>query len=1020
MKYSSKSTAVMGLALVAGLSLHSPARGESGVTDKLSGNELIVASKLDGASALDFSTRIGTQVEGQLLVDAIRKQLYYNEADSVSAEAEDPQGGVYSRDNAAFRYLDLMYSLDGTSEEVINSYLSSVSPKEFSDLYGDPERARTSVAEALIYEQLELYPTNLELQQSLLDLYYDRAVAEIVHANIALDKALSSRLNGELAAIEIEHVGNAFTLLNSAFVEYVALVENTPTYLQQLTSSRGQVSPRYYDSITNTQNDVAPAGVLPGEYKDITLLYQLMSNLAAVKVQQAGLLIESDQLNSSLSTQMIDEILSLQNTLVAKEAELRTLFSGTDFTEVSSHSGLPQAVEQWHFQLDQLENAMSWLAGDTNFLGMSKLAVPHGFSSDTHFDAFNILSEFLDREDTGFIVRAESNLAAAKLDYDNYLHNAQALTDAYIGRHELSSNKLYSLLGARFPSSCYEKNCVDITSEARDNSEVAAWSRNVESVQNSITLSLQRLDNRLAKIELEVERLAQDAGVADGFEKIVVDYHSQQSSLGQQINRIRQKQEVFNSHSVLFESLSIAAQNYMSSSWDAVGELSDRLVAVNNSIDTLDDFTLPEAANVTLAAEHRASLYDSSGKILQAGSQYRLESLWLEVNAIVLELAQSEATLVQEAKRLSVILNQAKSLIAVATSDAPMAAQRYFADLIYSRRITETALKATSDFDRAQQWLFYTAEALEYKWQKPFAVRDVDISKGSVFHLRSAGDMWDFYGKMMDFDSPGIATSHQERDVFSIKEDVFGYRDSINGREQTYLHPDPNQQNGPRLSAREAFQEQLKLLARTFGSDTWVTIEFSTVKEPVRSDLFTGPIISEVDGESCIAVAGAYGDKIETVELNIPILYSTSGEVQTPAYLTYGGASVVRDSLPGNEVITDEGAAGVEGEFNTYSALFWDAAGLSQLAAVRNSYRVPMSAALDVFGSGAGSINTVTNKFKERSVAATGWRLSFLLEDIYGSVVDVEAIRDVELIFEHRFKASNYSSCAGGDPSGPL
>ncbi|MFA0811531.1 hypothetical protein [Microbulbifer epialgicus] len=315
---------------------------------------------------------------------------------------------------------------------------------------------------------------------------------------------------------------------------------------------------------------------------------------------------------------------------------------------------------------------------------------------------------------------------------------------------------------------------------------------------------------------------------------------------------------------------------------------------------------------------------------------------------------------------------------------------------------------------------FYTVEALEYKWQSPFVIRELNISKESVFHLRNAGDMWVLYGKMMDFDWPGVATSHQGTDIFSIKEDVFGYKDNIYGIKQTYLHPDPNQQNGPRLSAQEALQEKLKLLARTFGYETWLTIEFSTVKETVRSDLFTGPIISEAGGPSCIAAGGAYGDKIETVGLNIPILYSTSGEVQTPAYLTYGGASVVRDSLPGNEIITDEGTAGVEGEFNTYSALFWDAAGLSQLAAVSNSYRVPMSAALDLFGTGQGSINSVTQSFKERSVAATGWRLSFLLEDYLGPVVDVEAIRDVELIFGHRFKSSNYSTCTGGGPSGPL
>jgi hypothetical protein len=79
-----------------------------------------------------------------------------------------------------------------------------------------------------------------------------------------------------------------------------------------------------------------------------------------------------------------------------------------------------------------------------------------------------------------------------------------------------------------------------------------------------------------------------------------------------------------------------------------------------------------------------------------------------------------------------------------------------------------------------------------------------------------------------------------------------------------------------------------------------------------------------------------------------------------------------------------------------------------------------MSANLDVLNSGTGSNSTITSAFKERSVAATGWRLSLKLADRYGSLVDLNAVKDVELIFNHRFKPRNVDSCGGDDGTGPL
>ncbi|WP_444924096.1 hypothetical protein ACJJH9_01780 [Microbulbifer sp. DLAB2-AF] len=1012
-----KPALVAGLAFITGVSVN-----VSASTQLINGTNLeksihLASEKLKDLNLVETTQSMNLPAEVSILGEAIRKQLYFNEADPVTPDEEVPAEDTYSRDRAAFRYLDLMYSLDDNSGSVINKYISGTSPADFSSLFDTAERNRVSDVEAQLYEQLRQYPANESLQNTLLDLYYDRAVAEIVQANIALDKALASRLNDEVIAVEIGYVNEAYELLSTAFQQYIALLESTPVYLQQWAGSRGEISPRYYDPSTGMLKDVAPSTSLSSEYKDIAMLYQLMEKLASVKVQQVRLAIMSGVEGSSSSAELIEEVNALHSNLTFSESALRALFPEIDFTQLSLDTGLPQAVTVLRAKLFELEVSKSWFKNDSNFLGVAWGAIPQGFGRDA--DTFNALIESVGGEN-GKIVKAQESHLSAKAGFDGYQHRPSFLAQELVDRNQELRKKLTRTLGVTFPVGCYEVSCGKSYSLSRADNNLFSWRRNANSVQTSLKRNLDRLGENLHTIESEVKLLALNAGVNDGLTKIRLDYGPQQTSLAQRIEEIRVANEGFNSRIALFGSLVSAIDDYYKGSWIDVDSLLVQVKEVEKTIGLLGDFEQLSIMNATLAAELRANMLDSTGNMLTDGDLSRLQNLWLEINSIAFEVAQAEMALLEESKRLPVILNKAKVAIAQFINEKPDLAFRHYPNLVNSRRSIAALMEYENDYKIAQQWLFHAVSALENKWQHKSFEKASGISKEAVFRLRSINDLWAFHEKMLKLKSR-IVIPETYKDTFSIREDVFGYKDFINGVQQTYLHPDPNKQNGLRLSAIEAFREKLRLISQSLGDEKYVTIEFSTVKERASVNFFNGPIISGWGTDSaCIAVGGSYSDKIKTVELSIPVSYDVSGELETPAYLTYGGAGVYREDTPGTDIVNDAGDFGVEGELNSYSVSFWDITGNSYVTPFGTAQSIWMKAGLSLFGNDPSSGNTVTNVFNGQNVAATGWRLSFLLEDIYGKVVDINAINDVELIFEHNARSRNYSDCTEDSQGGPL
>lgn len=120
--------------------------------------------------------------QGGLLAGYARGSLYYPDAKSPQSFADPNQ--------AAFRYKHLLYG-------AANGQLQPRYP-EMASLYGPAERALAAAVESELLKGLSATPTDPGLGNLLLDLYYDRTVAETILARETLTAADRARFGSSI------------------------------------------------------------------------------------------------------------------------------------------------------------------------------------------------------------------------------------------------------------------------------------------------------------------------------------------------------------------------------------------------------------------------------------------------------------------------------------------------------------------------------------------------------------------------------------------------------------------------------------------------------------------------------------------------------------------------------------------------------------------------------------------------------------------------------------------------------
>jgi hypothetical protein len=957
---------------------------------------------------------------------ALRKKLYYPEAEDI--DGDKPEHGQFDRDKAAFRYLDLMYEFNSDAQIVVSDYFNgdgAVGNRDFTELYDDAERARVDEVLAQLSENLtNAYDEILanepnattrftNSKQLLLDVFYDRAVAEMVLANQDLDESRISRLREEGAWTELSRIEDAHQHFYIALMNYSDLFIQSqydyPFLIEEQVTSRKQNSPRYWQDgfAYNVVNDASSN--LLSEYKDLILYFDLASKVLNSKVKAIELRVHDIATTQPQLDLMEQDIFALRSEIEAWTNALQGRLPNTVFSEIASIE-FKKAMDRYTQSLDAVETVVSWVNGETNILGLgddSLIIVNGGYGIDGSltYNSYDAIVGLLigDGNKKGYLTIAKEDFQEAVISYENYRHNQDQLASQYNDRNINMNNSLISLIGWSVPTGCYE-NCVIADPEAVSGSEISLQIRRLEQAQIDIETAATRLENLEVDIR-EMVRVEQiRTNINDLINETILDYGEEQASIQYKIGKIQQKLAKARKRSGLFGSavkLITSPENAFETLANAAGDLH----VANAEIRAAKDLGQLQALSTQLAAAERVQINELYSEIRDAEFASQIRSRLRDVALLELDIERTASVAEQEHERLTAMVNQTMRLMTQIQNTNTNLADRYFADPIHAVRLTRDMEKAEASFETAQRWMFYAAKALEYKWLVNFNYNNYRTE--DILRARSVADLEDvLYSGMQILDNNKTISNafEQSEHVLSFKKDIFGFYDQVNDVTQYYSHPagdmttdGQGNQVPVKLRADAAFIETLRLNQEILASGNWLNIDFDTFRPAATGNFFAGP---EFDNNGCMVIGGTYLDKIETIGLNVSH-FMFGGKPSTNAYLKYGGVSYIRNKEPGIEYMNADQES-VINEFTSYPVTFWDAD--------KNDFDESFVVATKASLIGAVDQGSTTALFKDRSVAASDWNLRLQLDSDSDNIeyLNVDFIDDIELIINHRYLNRNY------------
>ncbi|PMH27180.1 hypothetical protein BCU71_20785 [Vibrio lentus] len=903
-----------------------------------------------------------------------------------------------------FRYLERMYTLDPKSGEIIVAISEGREGTRFDSLWGNKEKRQADDAIETI-ESLVIKPSDLDVLKTVLfDVYYDRATAEFILANRSIDEARIQWIEqASISTIE-KHRQQSFDILLRAFDDYWKLIEKHPQEFASEQSSRNVQSARYLNGDGNSV-PVYQGGSLIAGYKDALLAYQLMNELLAQQLHLSKLKAVSASPEEQKS-KLVDEARSLLDLVLLKEKQLSSLLGAESYT----HIMLSSELGKFKGNTAELKSVITWLKGDGNYLGLPDDFVVLMPDYNSQENVENSSFESLEKVLSGMSHSFEYSLNKAQKERVDYHYQLDSFTRNFAQENDRLKVRLFTLLGCSVDS--VVSPCKEQTEGQRKGSLIGYQLKSVQAAKTEGERAYRVHREVLKNISIEIERIEQEQQVNNTIDNITVKLglndipfkslidESRQSTLD--MNSVLSSEEVKRSLDILGRFLNDIGSTDLSSTFSAIESLQDALKG--SSLEA-------ELYIQKLALLERSRIKGLRAEQLDVFTEGRIKELTLELETAKADMAKSLSNLVDDADRLVAFSAEAQRLVAQIEQNEHLKSERSFANPLNFNVLTIETSRAESQFSNLQEWLFYAVQALEYKWQESFYDRIEGFDKNFVFKLQDTQQSTVYLDALKRFDDKRYTPFGQKvTDVISLKEHIFGYIDNHGGKTIYYPAPDGS---GDMLTADEAFNAKLKLLSRNFGFDKWLTVEFSTVKNFPKTNLFHGPILGNEDDVMCLDVAGNYSDKIDGISINLAINYDISGESATRALLTYGGNNYMRSRIPG--VLMDDGQ-GLKGDLISYSTRFADISNNGVVS--KSSFQQNMTANIMTGYYDNKELLNPTYSFKERSVAASGWRLSLQLGDEYGDIVETEAIDDIQVIVQHNLKARRASICSG--ESGPL
>ncbi|MGI9241415.1 MAG: hypothetical protein ACR2RV_11480, partial [Verrucomicrobiales bacterium] len=979
----------------------SNSRGREVYIDPVSGTVLLGEHQSTFGRGPQIFVLEQTQQIGTALVDWGRAQLYHEEA------SNDPRFEV---DNAAFRFLVNQYEDSGISQERSDPDSPGNS---IDELFTEADDARVELVLAAIREQAATGFFDNATRDLYLDIIYDRAQVDVLRAQEALAELDIARLsppppNGcvidnEIAKYtgatgSIQHLRNALERLLSVLRDDAGNPDaSTPAGFAAYTS-RASLRPlkpaRYLNAsgdlvnVTDSAGDEI-TGNLSSGYKDQILLFELLGEYGRSVAELSHLyLLKGEEALATSAIRAARELVFFQGNIV------REIFG--------SPADLHAGILEWQQALDDLNTAEAAFSNGLNPLGFDPnflfLVGERTGDEVDQFHSFDVLEIRRDNDDStsNFIEVAEVDRIEAIGSYDDFKGGFDELglgLDAVSGDARGRLTLLTGLPGPDFSSIPGPNNAND--GGFLNNSILHDQFLPVRAARLRILKNSTEIDNLEARIRIEVAK----TGTIQG---IVADFGDQRVALEEEIAKINEIKA--------YTQVAVNAAN--PATWKDVGTS-----ALNAYSETL-------MGEIAVEKERLAARENIA--IIGAESAALIRTWLLDMKTLALSSQESSILLQQEVSRLANLLLEKEALERRIATHSATFQNRYFADPIHRLRFQYDAYIADRSFRRAQQFLFFYARALAYKYNESFdsllegkTINGSPVTMGSIYKARNSSELRLIAEEIEDVDlGRNLTMPDLETDVFSLKQDAFGYVENGN------TYPDPI--TGLPVSATEAFRSLLKKEYRrtvTFQGDpegiVRLNIPFSTVRFPLRTisgqTFFQGAFISGFDpvsGELQVTNnqdAGTWGNKIRQIAITVPGSHSFEGAT-IGANLTYGGTSYIRTPSLGRYTErldpNDPGSAfrldSIQGNLTTGPALFsslvrdeWQST--DQAIAFGDAALVP-SPLLPV----APADDEYFSDFFERSVASNGWIITLTLKQgtTYASIDQMD---DVLIHFRHYF-----------------
>ncbi|MGB6223439.1 hypothetical protein [Haloferula sp.] len=380
----------------------------------------------------------------------------------------------------------------------------------------------------------------------------------------------------------------------------------------------------------------------------------------------------------------------------------------------------------------------------------------------------------------------------------------------------------------------------------------------------------------------------------------------------------------------------------------------------------------------------------------------------------------------QAAAQEAALLAELARIVIKRDSNVAAIRKKSYADPLHYHRAEFALIDADESFRTAQLWMFYTLQALNYKWHGQFAIAQGSkfYDTSTIFKCRNAAELNDLLSQMVVWDETRrVQTVNSPRLItrISLREHVLARNPNrhdpidpsdpgVRGDDTTVLPAGTSQELLPTV---EYFR---KLLATKYlDADGNLTIPFSTAFSNQRVDRVDGNFFrgATYDVAGNITDPGFWREKIEYVKVNIVAADAPSVPVNLGGNLTYGGTMYFHTRVPPR---SDRSIAGLQpgdarGELLVSPFRYWVSPDFSQNFVPVSEHTPSIAVAYNRSSAviqGPDGIqdnlgpNFQVNAFAGRSIAASGWE--FQIPRIHGNgfVVNVDQIEDIELIIAYK------------------